>query len=125
MRPSGIGERGELCSKGYIVMPGYWEDADATAASIDAEGWMHTGDLAVMDEHGYCNIVGRAKDMLIRGGENIYPREIEEVLFQHPAVAGVQVFGVPDVKMGEEVAAWMSLREGAVGGRGRAPCVLP
>ncbi len=108
----GIGERGELCSKGYIVMPGYWNDADATAASIDAEGWMHTGDLAVMDENGYCNIVGRAKDMLIRGGENIYPREIEEVLFQHPAVAGVQVFGVPDVKMGEEVAAWVSLREG-------------
>ncbi len=108
----GIGERGELCSQGYIVMPGYWNDAAATSASIDAEGWMHTGDLAVMDEHGYCNIVGRAKDMLIRGGENIYPREIEEVLFQHPAVAGVQVFGVPDQKMGEEVAAWVSLRDG-------------
>jgi fatty-acyl-CoA synthase len=109
----GIGEKGELCSKGYIVMPGYWEDDVATKGSIDHEGWMHTGDLAVMDERGYCNIVGRAKDMLIRGGENIYPREIEEVLFQHPAVAGVQVFGVPDQKMGEEVAAWVSLREGA------------
>jgi fatty-acyl-CoA synthase len=109
----GIGERGELCSKGYIVMPGYWEDEVATKNAIDDEGWMHTGDLAVMDERGYCNIVGRAKDMLIRGGENIYPREIEEVLFQHPAVAGVQVFGVPDKKMGEEVAAWISLREGA------------
>jgi fatty-acyl-CoA synthase len=109
----GIGEKGELCSKGYIVMPGYWEDKAATDSSIDADGWMHTGDLAVMDERGYCNIVGRAKDMLIRGGENIYPREIEEVLFQHPAIAGVQVFGVPDQKMGEEVAAWVSLREGA------------
>ncbi|MEY2469369.1 MAG: hypothetical protein QOF21_2067 [Actinomycetota bacterium] len=108
----GIGEKGELCSKGYIVMPGYWEDKAATDSSIDADGWMHTGDLAVMDERGYCNIVGRAKDMLIRGGENIYPREIEEVLFTHPAVAGAQVFGVPDVKMGEEVAAWVSLRDG-------------
>ncbi|HVV36487.1 MAG TPA: AMP-binding protein [Acidimicrobiales bacterium] len=108
-----VGEKGELCSKGYIVMPGYWEDDAATRAAIDADGWMHTGDLAVMDDNGYCNIVGRAKDMLIRGGENIYPREIEEVLFQHPAVAGVQVFGVPDAKMGEEVAAWISLREGA------------
>jgi fatty-acyl-CoA synthase len=108
-----IGAKGELCSKGYIVMPGYWEDDAATKGAIDADGWMHTGDLAVMDARGYCNIVGRAKDMLIRGGENIYPREIEEVLFQHPAIAGVQVFGVPDTKMGEEVAAWISLRDGA------------
>ena len=107
-----VGEKGELCSRGYLVMPGYWNDDNATKESIDSDGWMHTGDLAVMDERGYCNIVGRAKDMLIRGGENIYPREIEEVLFQHPAVAGVQVFGVPDVKMGEEVAAWVSQREG-------------
>ena len=107
-----VGEKGELCSKGYLVMPGYWNDKNATKASIDSDGWMHTGDLAVMDANGYCNIVGRAKDMLIRGGENIYPREIEEVLFTHPAIAGVQVFGVPDVKMGEEVAAWLSLREG-------------
>jgi fatty-acyl-CoA synthase len=107
-----VGERGELCSKGYIVMPGYWNDDLATKAAIDDDGWMHTGDLAVMDADGYCNIVGRAKDMLIRGGENIYPREIEEVLFQHGAVAGVQVFGVPDVKMGEEVAAWVQLRDG-------------
>ena len=108
-----IGERGELCSKGYLVMPGYWEDDVATKSSIDDDGWMHTGDLAVMDDRGYCNIVGRAKDMLIRGGENIYPREIEEVLFQHPDVAGVQVFGVPDKKFGEEVAAWIALRAGA------------
>ena len=107
------GTPGELCSRGYLVMPGYWNDDAATAAAIDAEGWMHTGDLAVMDEAGYCNIVGRAKDMLIRGGENIYPREIEEVLFQHPAVAGAQVVGVPDVRMGEEVMAWVALREGA------------
>jgi fatty-acyl-CoA synthase len=93
-------------------MPGYWNDDVATKSAIDDDRWMHTGDLAVMDDDGYCNIVGRAKDMLIRGGENIYPREIEEVLFQHGAVAGVQVFGVPDVKMGEEVAAWVQLRDG-------------
>ncbi|MEY2399093.1 MAG: fatty-acyl-CoA synthase [Actinomycetota bacterium] len=107
-----VGDKGELCSRGYLVMRGYWNDPAATAAAIDADGWMHTGDLAVMADDGYCNIVGRAKDMLIRGGENIYPREVEEVLFEHPAVAGVQVFGVPDAKMGEEVAAWVSLREG-------------
>ena len=110
----GVGEKGELCSKGYLVMPGYWEDdAGDRRRRSTPTGWMHTGDLAVMDDDGYCNIVGRAKDMLIRGGENIYPREIEEVLFQHPAIAGVQVFGVPDKKMGEEVAAWISLRDGA------------
>jgi len=107
------GERGELCSRGYLVMPGYWNEPEATARAVDADGWMHTGDLAVMDDDGYCNIVGRAKDMLIRGGENIYPREIEEVLFQHPAVAGVQVVGVPDARMGEEVMAWVALRDGA------------
>ncbi len=103
---------GELCSRGYLVMRGYWENASATAEAVDAAGWMHTGDLAVMDEEGYVNIVGRAKDLVIRGGENIYPREIEEVLFQHPAVAAVQVIGVPDARMGEELMAWLTFREG-------------
>ena len=106
------GTPGELCSRGYLVMDGYWEDADATSAAIDRRGWMHTGDLAVMDTNGYVNIVGRSKDMVIRGGENIYPREIEEVLFQHPAVASAQVIGVPDARMGEELMAWVTFREG-------------
>jgi fatty-acyl-CoA synthase len=106
------GQPGELCSRGYLVMRGYWDDPAATADSIDAGGWMHTGDLAVMDEDGYLNIVGRSKDMVIRGGENIYPREIEEVLFQHPAVAAAQVIGVPDPRMGEELMAWITFREG-------------
>jgi fatty-acyl-CoA synthase len=109
------GQPGELCSRGYLVMRGYWEDRTATGASIDSGGWMHTGDLAVMDDDGYLNIVGRSKDMVIRGGENIYPREIEEVLFQHPAVAAAQVIGVPDARMGEELMAWVTFREdGAV-----------
>ena len=108
-----VGERGELCTCGYSVMRGYWEDDDRTREAIDIEGWMHTGDLAILDEEGYCNIVGRVKDMLIRGGENIYPREIEEFLYRHPAVQEVQVFGVPDVKYGEEVAAWIVLKPGA------------
>jgi fatty-acyl-CoA synthase len=103
---------GELCSRGYLVMRGYWENPEATAEAVDEAGWMHTGDLAVMDEEGYINIVGRAKDLVIRGGENIYPREIEEVLFQHPAVAAVQVIGVPDARMGEELMAWLTFREG-------------
>lgn len=106
------GEPGELCTRGYSVMQGYWNDAPATAAAIDAEGWMHTGDLATIDAEGYCRIVGRLKDMIIRGGENIYPREIEEFLYRHPAVADVQVFGVPDAKFGEQVCAWVRLRDG-------------
>lgn len=105
------GTPGELCSRGYLVMPGYWEDDAATSRSI-RRGWMHTGDLAVMDEDGYLNIVGRLTDMVIRGGENIYPREIEEVLFEHPAVASVQVVGVPDARLGEELAAFVVLRPG-------------
>jgi len=106
------GERGELCTRGYSVMLGYWNDAEKTAASIDAGGWMHTGDLAVIDDEGYCNIVGRVKDMIIRGGENVYPREIEEYLYRHPKVQDVAVFGVPDQRFGEAVAAWVRLRDG-------------
>jgi len=106
------GTPGEVCSRGYLVMAGYWNDTEATASAVDAGRWMHTGDLGVMDDDGYLNIVGRAKDMVIRGGENIYPREIEEVLFRHPCVAAVQVIGVPDVRMGEELMAWVVFREG-------------
>ena len=93
-------------------MQGYWNDAERTAEAV-RDGWMHTGDLAILDEQGYCNIVGRLKDMLIRGGENVYPREIEEFLFRHPAVSAVQVFGVPDTRFGEEVCAWIVLKPGA------------
>jgi fatty-acyl-CoA synthase len=107
------GETGEVCTRGYVVMRGYWDNAEATAEAIDEAGWMHTGDLGQMDGEGYLNIVGRSKDMVIRGGENIYPREIEELLFGHPAVASAQVIGVPDVRMGEELMAWVVLREGA------------
>ncbi|CAG4903023.1 AMP-binding protein [Paraburkholderia saeva] len=106
-----VGETGELCTKGYSVMLGYWGDEAKTRESI-VDGWMHTGDLATLDAEGYCNIVGRLKDMLIRGGENIYPREIEEFLFRHPKIQSVQVFGVPDPKYGEEVCAWIVLRPG-------------
>ncbi|MCY8497994.1 AMP-binding protein [Bacillus atrophaeus] len=106
------GVQGELCTRGYHVMKGYYKDPEATASAIDADGWLHTGDLAVMDEQGYCRITGRLKDMLIRGGENIYPREIEELLYQHPKVLDVQVVGVPDAKFGEEAAAWVKLKEG-------------
>ena len=106
------GQPGELCTRGYSVMLGYWNDPDATAAAIDSARWMHTGDLAVMRDDGYVNIVGRLKDMIIRGGENIYPREIEEFLHTHPMVSDVQVIGVPDAKYGEEVCAWIRLREG-------------
>jgi fatty-acyl-CoA synthase len=105
------GEPGELCARGYLVMLGYWNDPDATREAIDRARWMHTGDLAVMREDGYVNIVGRIKDMVIRGGENIYPREIEEFLYTHPAVADVQVIGVPDEKYGEELCAWVRLKE--------------
>ncbi|MGD9022114.1 MAG: AMP-binding protein, partial [Lysobacterales bacterium] len=107
------GVSGELCTRGYCVMLGYWDDEKQTRESINKSGWMHTGDLAVIDEEGYCDIVGRVKDMIIRGGENIYPREIEEYLFQHPKIQEVAVFGVPDEKFGEAVAAWIKLREGA------------
>ncbi|MGY2701739.1 AMP-binding protein [Nocardioides sp. HB32] len=107
------GETGELCTRGYSVMLGYWDDPEKTAEAIDADGWMHTGDLAEMREDGYCTIVGRIKDMVIRGGENIYPREIEEFLYQHPDVEDVQVVGVPDEKYGEELCAWIKLRDGA------------
>ncbi|MCD9029590.1 AMP-binding protein [Luteimonas sp. BDR2-5] len=106
------GVTGELQTRGYSVMQGYWGDPARTAEALDAEGWMHTGDLATIDDDGYCRIVGRLKDMLIRGGENIYPREIEEFLHTHPAVADVQVFGVPDEKYGEEVCAWIRLADG-------------
>jgi fatty-acyl-CoA synthase len=107
------GATGEFCARGYHVMRGYWSDDEKTAEAIDADGWMHTGDLATMDADGYCNIVGRIKDMVIRGGENLYPREIEEYLYRHPKVADVQVFGVPDPKYGEELCAWIKLVEGA------------
>ncbi|MDX1456596.1 MAG: AMP-binding protein [Marinobacter sp.] len=106
------GEKGELCTRGYSVMLGYWNNEEATHKSIDATRWMHTGDLATMDDEGYVAIVGRMKDMIIRGGENIYPREIEEFLYTHPAVSDAQVIGVPDEKFGEEVMAWVKLVEG-------------
>ncbi|MBL0424121.1 AMP-binding protein [Ramlibacter alkalitolerans] len=106
------GERGELCTRGYSVMLGYWEDAEKTGEAIDGEGWMHTGDLATMDDEGYVNIVGRIKDMVIRGGENIYPREIEEFLYRMPQVQDVQVVGVPDRKYGEELCAWIIRKPG-------------
>jgi fatty-acyl-CoA synthase len=106
------GSNGELCTRGYCVMLGYWNEPEKTAEAIDAARWMHTGDLAVMDEAGYLNIVGRIKDMVIRGGENIYPREIEEFLYTHPDIEDVQVIGVPDPKYGEELCAWVKLRPG-------------
>jgi fatty-acyl-CoA synthase len=107
-----LGTPGELCSRGYSVMLGYWNNEEATRKAIDAARWMHSGDLAVMDEEGYINIVGRIKDMIIRGGENVYPREIEEFLYTHPKISDVQVIGVPDAKYGEEIVAWVRLREG-------------
>jgi fatty-acyl-CoA synthase len=109
------GESGELCTRGYSVMLGYWEEPEKTAEALDRAGWMHTGDLATMDADGYLNIVGRIKDMVIRGGENIYPREIEEFLYSHPDIADVQVIGVPDDRFGEELCAWVRLREGSDG----------
>lgn len=108
-----IGTTGELCTRGYNVMLGYWENEEATRNSIDVARWMHTGDLAVMDEEGYVNIVGRIKDMIIRGGENVYPREIEEFLYSHPSIQDVQVIGVPNLKYGEEIMAWVKLKPGA------------
>jgi fatty-acyl-CoA synthase len=103
---------GELCTRGYSVMRGYWDEPERTAEAIDAARWMHTGDLATLDEDGYCNIVGRIKDMVIRGGENVYPREVEEFLFRHPKIEAVQVVGVPDLKYGEELCAWVKLKPG-------------
>ena len=108
----GRGEIGELCTRGYSVMLGYWNNPQATRESIDSEGWMHTGDLAQMDEQGYVRIVGRNKDMIIRGGENIYPRELEEFFFTHPAVADVQIVGIPDARYGEEIVAWIKFHPG-------------
>ncbi|MBM7584130.1 fatty-acyl-CoA synthase [Bacillus pakistanensis] len=107
-----FGEQGELCTRGYHVMKGYYKNDEATNFSIDSDGWLHTGDLAVMDSNGYCRITGRLKDMIIRGGENIYPREIEEFLYSHPKILDVQVLGVPDEVFGEEVVAWIILKEG-------------
>jgi fatty-acyl-CoA synthase len=107
------GRPGEFCTRGYSVMLGYWNDPAKTREAIDADGWMHTGDLAEMRADGYCNIVGRIKDMVIRGGENIYPREIEEFLYQHPDIEDVQVVGVPDATYGEELCAWIRMRNGA------------
>jgi fatty-acyl-CoA synthase len=107
------GETGEFCTRGYSVMVGYWNQPDKTAEALDSDGWMHTGDLAVMDADGYVQITGRIKDMVIRGGENIYPREIEEFLYTHPDILDAQVIGVPDEKYGEELMAWVRLRDGA------------
>jgi fatty-acyl-CoA synthase len=107
-----VGTPGELCTRGYAVMLGYWEDDERTAQAIDKAGWMHTGDLATIDAEGYCAIVGRIKDMVIRGGENVYPREVEEFLYKHPKIFDVQVFGVADPKYGEEICAWIKLRDG-------------
>jgi fatty-acyl-CoA synthase len=106
------GERGELCTRGYSVMLGYWDEPGKTADVLDANGWMHTGDIAVIDQQGYCNIVGRIKDMVIRGGENLYPREIEEFLYCHPKIQDVQIFGVADTRYGEELCAWIRVRTG-------------
>jgi fatty-acyl-CoA synthase len=107
------GTAGEFCTRGYSVMNGYWDDAERTAEAVDPDRYMHTGDLATMDDEGYVNIVGRIKDMIIRGGENVYPREIEEFLYTHPDIIDVQVIGVPDPRYGEELMAWVQLREGA------------
>jgi fatty-acyl-CoA synthase len=106
------GARGELCTRGYSVMKGYWADETRTAEAIDEDGWMHTGDLATLDDDGYCNIVGRVKDMVIRGGENVYPREVEEYFYRHPKIQDAQVFGVPDEKYGEELCIWICLKPG-------------
>lgn len=104
------GQRGELLTRGYSVMMGYWEDAEKTSQAVDAQGWMHTGDLAVIDGEGYCNIAGRVKDLIIRGGENVSPREVEEFLYRHPQIQDVQVFGIPDRRYGEVVCAWIKLK---------------
>jgi fatty-acyl-CoA synthase len=105
-------QSGELCARGHCVMLGYYQLPEKTAAAIDPEGWLHTGDLAMQEPNGYFRITGRLKDMVIRGGENVFPREIEEILYQHPAIRDVQVIGIPDRKFGEEVMAWVCFREG-------------
>ncbi len=107
------GQPGEFCARGYIVMLGYWNDEEKTREAIDSEGWMHTGDLAVMREDGYCTIVGRIKDMVIRGGENVYPSEVEAFLYTHPDIDDAQVIGVPDDKYGEEICAWIRMKPGS------------
>jgi fatty-acyl-CoA synthase len=107
------GDTGEVCTRGYSIMLGYWDNEEASKSAIDQARWMHTGDLGVMDDDGYLRIVGRIKDMVIRGGENIYPREVEEFLYQHPAISDAQVIGVPDLKYGEELCAWVRLKEDA------------
>ena len=119
------GERGELCTRGYSVMLGYWDEPEKTADVLDANGWMHTGDIAIIDDEGYCNIVGRIKDMVIRGGENLYPREIEEFLYRHPKIQDVQIFGVADDRYGEELCAWIRVRAGRDADRRRGPRLLP
>jgi fatty-acyl-CoA synthase len=106
-----VGEQGEICTRGYSVMKGYWNDPEKTAETI-VDGWLHSGDLGTMNEHGYVRITGRIKDMIIRGGENVYPREVEEFLYIHPKISEVQVFGVEDERMGEEVCAWIRLKDG-------------
>jgi fatty-acyl-CoA synthase len=106
------GEPGEICARGYMIMDGYYKNPDATNMAIDAQGWLHTGDLGTLDEEGYCKITGRIKDMVIRGGENIYPREVEEFLYTHPCISDAQVIGVPDLKYGEELCAWVKLKNG-------------
>jgi fatty-acyl-CoA synthase len=112
-QPLGDNQQGELCVRGHLVMLGYYRNPQATALAIDAEGWLHTGDLALRQPNGYYRITGRIKDLVIRGGENIYPREIEEFLFTHPAIEQVAVFGVPDAKFVEELCAWVKLKSGA------------
>jgi fatty-acyl-CoA synthase len=107
------GVQGQLLTRGYSVMIGYWDDADRTRDAIDVAGWMHTGDLATLDAEGYCNITGRLKDLVIRGGENISPREVEDFLYRHPGVQAAQVFGVPDTKFGEELCVWIQLQANA------------
>lgn len=106
------GQKGELCTRGYCIMLGYWGDPERSGEAIDSAGWMHTGDLAIIDDEGFCNIVGRVTDMIVRGGENVYPREIEEFLFTHPKIQETAVFGIPDDRFGEQVAAWVKLKEG-------------
>jgi fatty-acyl-CoA synthase len=108
-----VGEKGEICCRGYSVMQGYWDDPERTAETIDSDGWLHSGDIGIMDEDGYTQVTGRIKDMIIRGGENVYPREVEEFLYGHPDIQEVQVFGIPDERYGEQVCAWVKLRQGA------------